>query len=172
VVTSNRPTIADGDEARPFVEIWRNRESFNPGNSAAGFQRLADWLGLTPEHLRLTAYTSVPKGVAVAAMSAEQRAATLALVHQYVDRLPEELAAAEDARVAGVADQLHFAWAGGIEVGEPHYYRLQGPGLVIEYDNTQSQANHIHSVWRDPTRDFGRDLLAEHYAESHSAARV
>ena len=171
VVTSNRPEIADGDEARPFTEIWRNRQSFNPGDSRVGFQRLSEWLGLTSEHLRLTAYSTEPKGLPVAAMTFEQRQATLELVHQYVDRLPEELATAEEARVASVAEQLHFAWAGGIDPGEPHYYRLQGTGLLVEYDNTQTQANHIHSVWRDPTSDFGRDLLAEHYAEAHSGPR-
>ena len=51
--------------------------------------------------------------------------------------------------------------------GDKHYYRVQGPGLLVEYDNTQNDGNHIHTVWRDPDRDFGRDLLAEHYAVAH-----
>jgi len=52
---------------------------------------------------------------------------------------------------------------GGIEKGEPHYYRIQGTTFLVEYDNTQNDANHIHSVWRDFKGDFGVDLLALHY---------
>lgn len=62
---------------------------------------------------------------------------------------------------------LYFAWAGGIQKGEPHYYRIQTPAFLIEYDDTQNNANHIHSVWRDFDGDFGGDLLAQHYEASH-----
>ena len=62
---------------------------------------------------------------------------------------------------------LYFAWAGGIEKGNPHYYRIQTPTFLIEYDDTQNEANHIHSVWRDYEGDFGVDLLADHYQSSH-----
>ena len=55
--------------------------------------------------------------------------------------------------------KIYFAWAGGVEPGEGHYYRIQGPTFLMEYDNTQDNANHIHSVWRDFQRDFGRHLL-------------
>jgi len=65
-------------------------------------------------------------------------------------------------------EAVHFAWAGSYEPGEPHYYRLQGPRLLVEYDNTQNDVNHIHSIWRDPEGDFGADLLARHYAEAHA----
>ncbi|MQA16584.1 MAG: DUF3500 domain-containing protein, partial [Pseudonocardiaceae bacterium] len=58
---------------------------------------------------------------------------------------------------------------GSTEPGEPHYYRLQGPRLLAEYDNTQRAVNHVHTVWRDPERDFGLDLLATHYANHHQA---
>jgi hypothetical protein len=59
---------------------------------------------------------------------------------------------------------IHFAWAAGpIEAGKAHYYRLHGPTLLIEYDNTQNNANHIHTVWHDPRRDFGLDALKAHY---------
>lgn len=60
---------------------------------------------------------------------------------------------------------LHFAWLGGLEKGTGHYYRIQGKTFLIEYDNTQNNANHIHTVWRDYKGDFGRDVLAEHYHE-------
>src|SRR4029434_5293183 len=62
---------------------------------------------------------------------------------------------------------IHFAWAGTTAPGEPHYYRLQGPQLLIEWNNTQSRATHAHSVWRDPTSDFGLDVLSRHRAAHH-----
>lgn len=63
-----------------------------------------------------------------------------------------------------VLDQVFFAWAGPTDEGQPHYYRMQGPNLLIEWDNTQRSANHAHSVWRDPATDFGMDVLAGHRA--------
>jgi hypothetical protein len=69
-------------------------------------------------------------------------------------------------REAGL-ERVHFAWAGPLEPGRAHYYRLHGPTLLIEYDNTQNNANHIHSVWHDPKRDFGLDLLRAHYQHEH-----
>ena len=67
-------------------------------------------------------------------------------------------------RQAGI-EKLHFAWAGSLSPGEGHYYRVQGPTFILEYDNTQNDANHVHSVWRDFQNDFGEDLLQKHYAE-------
>ena len=61
-------------------------------------------------------------------------------------------------------DKLHFAWAGSLDVGKKHYYRIHGPSVLIEYDNSQNDANHIHSMWRDPEHDFGGDLLRKHLA--------
>ena len=61
-------------------------------------------------------------------------------------------------------DELSFAWAGGVEPGQPHYYRVQGRRLLAEYDNTQRGVNHVHTVWRDLESDFGGDVLGQHYA--------
>ena len=69
---------------------------------------------------------------------------------------------------AGV-DKVGFGWAGGFERGQPHYYRIQGPTFLIEYDNTQNNANHVHSVWRDFEGDFGEDLLKKHYEAATAA---
>jgi hypothetical protein len=90
------------------------------------------------------------------------------LLGLYVGRLPDDLADGEAAKFAGDRlDALTFVWAGGVEPGQPHYYRIQGPRLVVEYDNTQRDVNHLHSVWRDPEGDFGDDVLARHYRTSH-----
>jgi hypothetical protein len=97
-----------------------------------------------------------PEGLPASGMLPQQRTLLEGLVRQYLDRLPAELATAEAARALGEAGEgLHFAWAGGPEPGQPHYYRVQGPRLLIEYDNVQNGANHVHSVWRDPEGDFG-----------------
>jgi hypothetical protein len=84
------------------------------------------------------------------------------LVGAYLDRLVPDLAAAEATRLVGT--ELHFAWAGPTEPGVGHYYRIQGPDLLIEYDNAQDGANHAHTVLRRPAGDFGADLLARHRA--------
>jgi len=98
-----------------------------------------------------------PEGLAAAGMLPEQRERLLALLHQYLGRLPGPVAAVEAERISGDGLQaVHFGWAGGGEPGRPHYYRLQGPRLLIEYVNVQNGANHVHSVWRDPLGDFGQ----------------
>ena len=78
--------------------------------------------------------------------------------------MPQDIAdeRSKKLRAAGL-DKIFFAWAGGVNKGDPHYYRIQGPTFLVEYDDTQNNANHIHSVWRDFNGDFGEDLLREHY---------
>jgi hypothetical protein len=81
--------------------------------------------------------------------------------------MADDLAGARRAAIqASDRSRIAFAWAGSLEPGEPHYYRIQGPSFLVECDNTQNEANHIHSVWRDFDGDFGRDLLREHYRDA------
>jgi hypothetical protein len=101
-------------------------------------------------------------------MTADQQELLRAVLAVYVERVPEALADDEAAKYAGERlGGFGFAWAGGREPGEPHYYRVQGPRLLVEYDNTQRNVNHAHAVWRDPDGDFGEDVLARHRAEHH-----
>ncbi len=110
-----------------------------------------------------------PLGVATRDMTDEQADKVVELLQVYTGRLRLDLAKDEfDKVTAAGLHNIHFAWAGSAEPGDPHYYRIQGPTFLIEYDNTQNDANHIHTVWRDLEGDFGRDLLAEHYTNSHS----
>jgi hypothetical protein len=98
-----------------------------------------------------------PEGLAGAGMLPQQRELLAGLLRQYFDRLPGPLADLEAGRVLGQGlEAVHFGWSGSPEPGRPHYYRLQGPRLLIEYDNVQNGANHVHSVWRDPRGDFGQ----------------
>jgi hypothetical protein len=114
-------------------------------------------------------YDLHPLGLGATAMTAPQREVLSALIGEYIRRMPDEIAEIEARRlqVEGL-EQVHFAWAGGIEPRQGHYYRLQAPRFLVEYDNTQNDANHIHSVWRDPANDFGARLLAQHYAQDHN----
>jgi hypothetical protein len=112
-------------------------------------------------------------GLALSAMAEEQRNLIMLIIDQFLGAMKPSIAEAERQRLreAGL-DRIHFAWAGGLEPRQPHYYRVHGPTLVIEYDNTQNGANHIHSVWHDPHRDFGADLLRRHYEHaSHATGR-
>src|SRR6185312_4639749 len=93
-------------------------------------------------------------------MDPAQRELLRALVGTYVERGPVE--------IAYDFETLSFAWAGDTEPGAPHYYRVQGPRLLLEWDNTQRHANHAHSVWRDPANDFGLDVLRTHRRRHHA----
>lgn len=101
-----------------------------------------------------------PAGIGAARLPATARDLLGGLVAIYLDRLNPVLAEHEHRRLD--LDELTFAWEGGRRPGEGHYYRLQTPGLLIEYDNTQLNANHAHTVLRRPGADFGEDLLAAH----------
>src|SRR4029453_11552776 len=107
----------------------------------------------------------------LAEMTADQRAMALRLVEEYARNMRAELAEGElrRGREAG-PEQLHFAWAGPLEPGKAHYYRVHGPTLLIEYDHTPHDANHIHSVGHHPRNDFGLDLLRAHYERGHHQA--
>lgn len=117
---------------------------------------------------------SKAKGLAGSDMDAEQFEKFQGLIAGYVNRLPEDAAAKHLERLNGLGlQQFSFAWAGKQERGKPHYYRIQGPELLIEFENAQpggglpGEGNHIHTVWRDPENDFGDDLLLRHYAQEH-----
>lgn len=109
-----------------------------------------------------------PNGLQASKMNAQQREKLAALLEEYVSTFPEQIAQMRMDQVKKAGNNLYFAWAGVEERGGPHYYRIQSPAFVIEYDNTQNNNNHIHTVWRDFTGDFGLDLLAEHYKTSHN----
>jgi hypothetical protein len=110
-------------------------------------------------------------GLPFAEMTPPQRALAEQLLREVVDDL--EPAAAERAWTrwtrAGSAD-LRFAWSGGLRSGEPHYWRIDGGDSVIEYDNVQNGANHVHLVWRDLANDFGDDALRRHRETEHAPA--
>jgi hypothetical protein len=116
---------------------------------------------------RKAALQGQPSGLPAAKMNARQFDALHALVELYAYNLPDELAARRMDQINKAGRNVHFAWAGGIKPGDLHYYRVQTPSFLIELDDTQDNANHIHSVWRDFNGDFGGDTLKAHYETSH-----
>ena len=103
------------------------------------------------------------QGITFASLQPNQQALLTRLIEVYTSNMETDVAAERMAKIKGAGlDKVRFAWAGEIEKGKKHYYMIQGPTFLVEYDNTQNNGNHIHSVWRDFNGDFGRDLLREH----------
>jgi hypothetical protein len=113
----------------------------------------------------------IPVGLRHDDLAPAQQEGLEGLIRHYLGRARDEVAAADWERIgnAGLA-AITFAWAGPLEPGRGHYYAVRGPSFLIEYDNTQNGANHVHAVWRDLTNDWGEDALAEHYRQGHAAA--
>ncbi len=164
LVTGNRTVLQDGADAIPLPDIWRGRLEGAMGEFMQhAQQRLDQRVNLSDADKSAFRWTVAPKGLAARHLNADQRSTLDALLRLYVGRLPDDVADEELAKVTGPAfDDLHVLWAGGVEPGQPHYYRVHGPSLLVEYDNTAREGNHIHSVWRDPRGDFGDDALARH----------
>ena len=110
-----------------------------------------------------------PDGIKGSAMTAAQRDLLMKILDAYAGLMAPDIAADRMAKVkkAGI-ENIGFAWAGSIERGQKHYYRMQGPTFLIEFDNTQNDGNHVHSIWRDFKGDFGRDLLRDHLKLAHN----
>lgn len=109
-----------------------------------------------------------PAGLQASRLGGKQQENLMTLVYEHGNRHAGAISRARLDRVrsAGI-ENIFFAWAGGLEKGQAHYYRIQGSSFLIEYDNIQNNANHIHTVWRDFNGDFGLDLLASHHEKDH-----
>ena len=168
-VTANRTVVAPGDRVLPLARIWRD-ERFPDDAEQERLQRLSDAIDAAADYdevdHRRVEYSREPRGVAGSELDGTQRELLRALLATYFDRVPEGVSPMPDYGDEEL-DGVHVAWAGSLEPGAPHYYRLQGPRLLIEWDNTQRGANHAHSVWRDPLADFGADVLAAHRERHH-----
>ncbi len=116
---------------------------------------------------RKAAIQGQPSGILASKLNAKQFDKLMALVGEYANNVPPQVAAAREDMIKKAGKNIYFGWAGGVNKGDPHYYRIQTTSFLIEYDDTQNGANHIHSVWRDFNGDFGEDLLKEHYDQSH-----
>ena len=170
-VTINLTYVTDGHQVIPLAGMYRD-ERFPDPVEEARLHSLSEVINeetkLNDADQQAVDYSSEPKGVPAADFDAEQREILRALLATYLDRAPAGVSPLYRYDDEAALDAVYFAWAGPTAPGEPHYYRLQGPRLFLEWDNTQRNANHAHSVWRDPTSDFGLDVLARH-REAHHA---
>jgi hypothetical protein len=170
-VTVNLTYLSDGDGVIPLVGMYRNERFPDPVQQARSHSlsdAITEVTELSDADQEAVAYSVEPRGVPASEFDAEQREMLRALLGTYFDRAPAGVSPLPRYDDETALDAVHFAWAGPTDAGQPHYYRLQGPRLLIEWDNTQNNANHAHSVWRDPTSDFGLDVLARHRAAHHS----
>ncbi len=169
IVGGNRSRLADGDQTMHLRDVWRGL--FTEPRLADRVTQMGDGAELASGYdagdYQRTALSCVPKGLPARELDAGQRDLLRALLATYLGRVPDGLSRQADYADEAALDAIHLAWAGPTDPGEPHYYRLQGPRLLIEYDNTQRQANHAHAVWRDPATDFGYDALGAHLTAHH-----
>jgi hypothetical protein len=113
-----------------------------------------------------------PAGIEATTLNSRQKDLLNLLINEYLSSIPGNFALERERRINEEEfDEIRFGWAGALEKGQAHYYRIQGKTFLIEFDNTQNNANHIHTVWRDFDGDFGRDLIREHYHNSNHHSR-
>ncbi|MGA9773587.1 MAG: DUF3500 domain-containing protein [Blastocatellia bacterium] len=159
-----RVLAAEEDMARMLLKSLDERQrakamisAFAPRDILSGVRRKMD--------------PFTPAGIRAGLLSQQHAQMLMNLLKEYAASMPDDIAALRMSRIRAAGfNNVHFAWAGGIERGQPHYYRIHGPSFLIEYDNVQNNANHIHTVWREFELDFGEDLLARHYKEAHHSA--
>lgn len=152
-----RVLVTEEDLARQLVT------SLSPSQ-----QKLAVLEGAAPNDIFTGAQKEVaaldPPGIGYASLTPDQQRLLLQLINEVAGTQADAVAQQRlaDIHNAGL-EHISFAWIGGTARGDAHYYRVQGRSFLIEYDNTQNDANHIHLVWRDFAGDFGRDLIRLHY---------
>jgi uncharacterized protein DUF3500 len=160
LVLSNRSQPEAGATPRRQHEIFRDDPEVLRPLMGDGQQKTEQRLGIDEADLERLSFAPEPKGINVASLESSVQQRVGGLVSHYVRRLADALA--EPILDANPSEMLHFAWSGSMEPREPHYYRIHGPSVLIEYANVQRHAGHIHAVLRDPRGDFGVGLLSAH----------
>jgi len=153
-----------GAEEDAAFSLFQSLDASLRSQAVIGDRSLGDIVSGPGRELSLQRYEGVP----LARLNEAQRGGIVRILELYTSTMRDEIATSALAKVreAGV-EALHFAWAGSPARGRPHYFRIHGPTALVEYDNTQDGANHVHSVWIDPQGPFGRDLLKAHYQGAH-----
>ena len=143
-------------------ELLRMLDPQQRARATIAAQTFGDIVTGTDPTVRPTAFAGLP----AAEMTIAQQRQLRRLLEVYAGRMADSAASGQLQRIEDAGfGRLHFAWAGAHQPGSPHYYRIHGPTVLVEYDNSQGGANHIHTVWRDLENDFGGDLLKKHYAQ-------
>ena len=151
-----RVLAAEEDYARELVKSLSNQQQ------SAAILRVD-----TPRDIYTGAEVEIDpledNGIAYSSLNSMQQILLMRIVEEIAGAQPDAIANLRMQQIRENSSAIKFAWIGGTERGDAHYYRIQGAGFLIEYDNTQNDANHIHLVWRDFDGDFGRDLIRLHY---------
>lgn len=170
---ANPGIVKDGDSKGQQVLKQETNLGFELVNSFSPEQRKTVLISETAPDEIITGNTRkavplTPGGLSFKMMNADQQKIMLQLLDVYVKNYVFGFSSKlmEKIKKAGI-ENLSFAWAGSLKPGVGHYYRIQGPMLLIEYDNTQGNANHVHTMVRDLNDDFAEDILREHYAKEH-----
>ena len=167
LATGNRSFVTDGDKPMDLIDLWRGEFEGEMEKLLLDLQKNAEkLLSLEESHVESIKFSLEPKGVQSIHLKDGQKELLEALLKAYLDRLPDNMADQQLKNIRDDFDNLFFCWAGTKEKYKPHYYRIQGRRIFVEYDNTQRGANHIHTVWRDLENDFGGDVLKSHYSTS------
>lgn len=159
-----RAQSQEEDLARALMQSLNEEQR---SKALAGDEAIADVI----THMKSEAVAPEEAGISYAELDPEQQKQLRALIQVYVDVQARPIA---ETRMAALEEdslqQTRFAWYGGLQAGDKHYYRIQNPAWVVEYANTQNNANHIHTTWRDFANDFGRNILRDHLAYHHGEA--
>jgi len=99
-----------------------------------------------------------PEGMLASAMNPKQQEMLLDIAHEWVGILNDEAANAKMAEIKTNLPKTYFAWSGSTTNGQLAYYRIQGPTVIIEYAPQQGDLDHIHTIYRDPTNDYGSGI--------------
>ncbi|MFN7994055.1 MAG: DUF3500 domain-containing protein [Bryobacteraceae bacterium] len=142
-------------------------QSLQPDQRKAAIVAPEAYKEILTSDMRKAALKGQPSGLSASKMNAKQYQLLMDLLEEYARNMPEQIEQSREEQIKKAGRNIYFAWAGGVNKNDPHYYRIQSPSFLIEYDDTQNNANHIHSVWRDFDGDFGLDLLKLHYQTSH-----
>ena len=180
-IVSSTPSFMGSNPARVRIEEQKGREvlkletqlGFTLVNSLNQDQlKIAKFSDKAPREIITGTKRKVdhiePKGIQYTSLDEKQKKTFIRLLDVYIDNYQFGFSEALRTKIkkAGI-ENLYFAWAGGLKPGIGHYYRIQGPMLLIEYDNIQNNANHVHTVVRDLTNDFAEDILKVHYQKDH-----
>jgi len=142
-------------------------QSLNPEQKKAAIVSKDAPADILTTNSRKAALNGQPSGIQASKLDARQKELLQNLLDEYCYNMPDQVAQGREEQIKKAGNNIYFAWAGGEQPGQGHYYRIQSPSFLVEYDDTQNNANHIHTVWRDFDGDFGLDLLKEHYQTSH-----
>jgi hypothetical protein len=154
---------AEEDKARALLD------SLTPAQRKTAIVAETAYPDILTTNDRQAALKGQPSGLEASQMNPAQRKLLHALITEYIDNVSDEMAEKRRKQLAAAGVRISFAWAGPVQRGAKHYYRVQAPAFLIEYDNTQNEGNHVHAVWRDFQGDWGRDLLQEHYKSASAS---